>query len=176
MHDGGTSPRVETLHPCARYPMHPPHRLRIVGPMALFALFAIGCTDSTSTPAGPDQGRVAITAAGQADIGEFELCAVGPLSIFRDSIDHVAQTPRFKLGPDNCVVIATSAALGVGNHTVTVIEDILTGQGQVLDSIVSTSIFVQDLIPQRGAPLTGTNAVTQTFNGDRGWLVQFYNH
>lgn len=148
--------------------------LRLTGPMALFALFAIGCTDSASTPIGPGQELAVITAPGQVDIGEFELCAVGPQTIFRDSIDHVAQTPRFRLGPDACVVIATTAQLGPGNHTVTVIEDILTGSGQVLDSIVSTTIFHN--IPVRGAPLTGTNAVTQTFNGDRGWLVQFYNH
>lgn len=153
--------------------MHPPRRLLIVGPMALFALFAIGCTDSTSTPIGPDPELAALAAPGQVDIGEFELCKVGPESIFRTIIDGVGQ-PRFRLGPDACVVVATTAQLGVGNHTVTVFEDILTGQGQVLDSIVSTSIFHNT--PVRGAPLTGTPQVTQTFNGDRGWLVEYYNH
>ncbi len=136
----------------------------------------VACSES-STPTGTTNPSFVSTAiAGQADVGEFELCAVGPLSIFRDSIDHVSQSPRFKLGPDNCVVITSTALLGVGNHTVTVIEDVLTGQGQVLDSIVSTFISVKSSVGQRGAPLTGTNAVTQTFNGDRGWLVQFYNH
>jgi hypothetical protein len=146
----------------------------MVGPMALVALFAIGCTDSSSSPIGPDQGLAAITATpGQPDLGEFELCKVGPQSIFRAIVDGTGQ-PRFRLGPDACIVIATTAQLGPGNHTVTVIEDVLTGSGQVLDSIVSTTIFHN--IPVRGAPLTGTNQVTQTFNGDRGWLVQFYNH
>lgn len=153
--------------------MHPPHRLRVVGPMAFLSLFAIGCGESTSTPIGPDERLAAVAAPGQVDIGEFELCKVGPQSIFRTVIDGVGQ-PRFRLGPDACVVVATTAQLGVGNHTVTVFEDVLTGKGQVLDSIVSTSLFHH--VPVRGAPLTGTNQVTQTFNGDRGWLVQFYNH
>jgi hypothetical protein len=151
--------------------------LRIVGPLALSTLFAVACNDSASNPAGPDQRLAAITATpGVADIGEFELCKVGPQSLFRTIIDGVPQTPRFRLGPDACTVIATSQQLGTGNHTVTVYEDVLTGIGQVLDSIVSTSQFVGDPGPVRGAPLTGTNNVTQTFNGDRGWLVQFYDH
>jgi hypothetical protein len=155
--------------------MRLPQRLRFAGSIGLFTLAIVGCSsDTTSTPAGPNQGLAAIKVAGQADIGEFELCKVGPQAIFRDSIDHVAQTPRFKLGPDACVVITSTALLGSGNHTVTVIEDVM--QGQVLDSIVSTFVSVRNGIPVRGAPLTGTNAVTQTFNGDRGWLVQFYNH
>ena len=152
-------------------------RLRIAGPIALSALLVLGCAEAGPNPLSPNQGLVALGTAGQADIGEFELCAVGPQSIFRAIVDSVPQTPRrFLLGPDNCVVIATTAGLGVGNHVVTIIEDILTGQGQVLDSIVSTSIFVSDNLPVRGAPLTGTRMVTQIFNGDRGWLVQFYNH
>jgi hypothetical protein len=160
--------------------MRSPHAFRAAGSIALFALAVAACNDSSSSPVGPDQKLSGIQAtlptAGQADVGEFELCAVGPLTIFRDSIDHVAQTPRFKLGPDNCVVITSTALLGNGNHTVTVIEDILTGQGQVLDSIVSTFVSVKNPTPQRGAPVTGSRVVTQTFNGDRGWLVQFYNH
>jgi hypothetical protein len=155
--------------------MHP--ALRIAGPLALATVLTVACSDSAANPAGLDQRLAGINAApSQAEVGEFELCKVGPRSIFRTIIDNVPQTPRFKLGPDACVVIATTAQLGVGNHTVTVYEDVLTGQGQVLDSIVSTSQFVGDPGPVRGAPLTGTNHVTQTFNGDRGWLVQFYNH
>jgi hypothetical protein len=152
--------------------------LRITGSIALLALTIAACSDPAANPLDPDPIRVGTNAVGGgADIGEFELCAVGPQSIFRAIVDSVPQSPaRFRLGPDNCVVIATTAQLGPGNHLVTIIEDILTGQGQVLDSIVSTVINVQTGVPVRGAPLTGTRMVSQIFNGDRGWLVEFYNH
>lgn len=151
--------------------------LRIAGSLAVLSLITVACGDYGTNPAVTDQrGASVLAVASQADTGEFELCKVGPRSLFRTVIDGVPQTPRFRLGPDACVVIATTAQLGVGNHTITVFEDVLTGQGQVLDSIVSTSRFVGNPNPTRGAPVTGTNQVTQTFNGDRGWLVQFYNH
>ena len=151
-------------------------RFRFAAFTAVLALVAVACTEGTN-PTDPALLRVRATAVGAADVGEFELCAVGPQSIFRAIVDSVPQSPaRFRLGPDNCVVIATTAQLGVGNHRVTIIEDILTGQGQVLDSIVSTSVTVKNTTPVQGAPLTGTRMVTQVFNGDRGWLVQFYNH
>lgn len=157
--------------------MHSFKSLRVAFPIVCSALLVLGCAESSSDPLDPQQSLIGIQGtAGAADIGEFELCAVGSQAIFRAIVDSVAQTPpRFRLGPDNCVVIATTAQLGVGNHIVTIIEDIMNVQGQVLDSIVSTSVFVGGS-PVRGAPLTGTRMVTQVFNGDRGWLVQFYNH
>ena len=156
----------------------PSFQLRITASIALLALAIAACSDQPGNPLDPDQNRgINAVGGGTADIGEFELCAVGPQSIFRAIVDSVPQSPaRFRLGPDNCVVVATTAQLGVGNHRVTIIEDILTGQGQVLDSIVSTSVDVRTGVPVRGAPLTGTRMVTQVFNGDRGWLVEFYNH
>jgi hypothetical protein len=37
-------------------------------------------------------------------------------------------------------------------------------------------MFVSDPNSSHGIPITGTNQITKTFNGDRGWLVNFYNH
>lgn len=140
---------------------------------ALLAAAVFACSEGTTNPAAYSPVFVAGGTPGAADIGEVELCKVGPQSIFRTVVDS-ANNPRFRLGPDACTVVTDVNALGPGNHTVTIIEDVL--HGQVLDSIVVTSVTANNPVPQRGAPITGTNQTTVVFNGDRGFLVQFYNH
>ena len=140
----------------------------------LLAVGILACSEGATKPT--ENGTFANVAGGTpgaADTGEVELCKVGPQSIFRTVVDGT-NNPRFRLGPDGCVVVTDVSVTGSGNHTVTIIEDVL--HGQVLDSIVTTGTTSANPTPVRGAPITGTNQVTVVFNGDRGWLVQFYNH
>jgi hypothetical protein len=141
---------------------------------ALLAAAVFACSEgATKVTDTSSLANVAGGTPGAADVGEVELCKVGPQSIFRTVVDS-ANNPRFRLGPDACTVVTDVNALGRGNHTVTIIEDVL--HGQVLDSIVVTSIASNNPVPQRGPPITGTNQTTVVFNGDRGFLVQFFNH
>jgi hypothetical protein len=152
-----------------------PRYFRLTGSAILLAAAVFACSEgSTTTPSSDNMPSLAAGGGpGQVDIGEFELCKWGTRAGFRTIIDGATQ-PRFRLGPDQCQVLATTAALGVGNHTVTVIEDVPVGG--VLDSIVPDSMFVSDPSSSHGIPITGTVQITKTFNGDRGWLVNFYNH
>jgi len=152
-----------------------PRYLRLGSSALLLAAAVFACSEGNTTNPNSDNkpSLTTVGTPGQVDIGEFELCKWGTRAVFRTIIDNNNQ-PRFRLGPDQCQVIATTAGLGVGNHTVTVIEDVPVGG--VLDSIVAESMFVSDPGSSRGSPITGTVQITETFNGDRGWLVNFYNH
>jgi len=139
----------------------------------LIAAAIFACRDGATNPT-DDRLNLATTGnPGAADVGEVELCKWGTLTLFRVTIDGAKQ-PRSFQGPDECTVLATSVGLGPGNHTVTVIEDRL--QGTVFDSIVAESVTVRNPTPVRSAPITSTREITVVFNGDNGWLINYYNH
>jgi len=146
-----------------------------IGGTLLAAAAVFACTEDSSSPnLDTRPSLIEIGSPGVADTGEFELCKYGTKAIFRVIVDGSSQ-PRFYLGPDECTVVATTADLGVGNHTVTIIEDVI--KGTVFDSIIAESLSVNNPTRRRSGPITGLPPrITRTFNGDRGWLVEFYNH
>ena len=102
--------------------------IRLGSSAFLVAAAVFACTEGGLKDPG-SENLANLTAAGTpglSDVGEFELCKHGPRAIFRVTIDGTGQ-PRFYLGPDQCQVLATSAGLGTGAHTVTVLEDVIAG-------------------------------------------------
>jgi hypothetical protein len=149
-----------------------PLRLGVTAIVLTAAVFA--CKDGATIPTADSQSQLlsAQGTTGVADTGEFEVCKHGTFSRFRIAIDN---TPgKLALNAEQCQVLATTAALGVGPHTVKVVED--APIGTVLDSIVAESVSVRFKTPFRDAPITGTNQITRTFDGDQGWTIHFYNH
>jgi hypothetical protein len=144
-----------------------------LGSLAVLAGVVVACTETSTTTGADSQGLLGtITAAnGVADTGEFEICKHGTASLFRITIDGAKS--KLSLGAGQCQVLATSAGLGVGQHTVKVVEDAMVGT--VLDSIVAESVSVRFTTPSRSSPITGTNTITEIFDGDQGWLIDFYN-
>ncbi len=148
-------------------------RLKLGSSAMLLAAAVFACSEGATNPNIDRPSLTTIGNPGVADTGEVELCKWGTRTKFKVTIDGITQH-RFYQGPDECQVIATSVDLGNGNHTVTVLEDVL--KGTTFDSIVGTSFSVGDAAPVRGAPITNTHEITRVFNGDRGWLFEFYNH
>jgi len=144
--------------------------IRTGGLAVLLAAIAVACSDSPTTPS--NNFRAQFATAGVADTGEFEICKHGTGASFRVVINGNGPT-AVSLGPGQCQVLATTAQLGVGPHTVTVTED--AAVGVVLDSIVAESVSVRFKTPSRSAPITGTSTITEQFDGDQGWMIDFYN-
>ena len=147
-----------------------PTRLRFTGFAVLLATVMVACSDN-STPNSP-QFLTATFTSGVADTGEFEICKHGTAAQFHVTINGNAPT-AVSLAAGECEVLATTEALGVGPHVVTVSED--AAAGMVLDSIVAESVSVIFKTPVRSAPITGTNTITETFDGDQGWMIDFFN-
>jgi hypothetical protein len=152
-------------------------KLFAAGAFAL-AISVTACSD-TSSPAGPsDTGRpqlltVGGPVTGVVDTGEFEICKHGTPATFTYSVMG-GQTQSVTLADGACAVLANTATLGPGTVTVTTTEG--ADPTVVLDSIVATLNTIRNPVGVRGAPITGTSTYTGTFNGDRGTLVEFYNH
>ncbi|MEP7327426.1 MAG: hypothetical protein ABI836_15860 [Gemmatimonadota bacterium] len=149
-----------------------PSRLKLASSAILLAAAVFACSEGATNPNVDRPNLTTIGNPGVADTGEVELCKWGTQAKFAVTVDGVTGH-RFYLGPNACQVIATSVDLGNGNHTVTVVEDVL--KGTAFDSIVGTVYRVNDPAPVRGAPITNTHQITKVFNGDRGWLFEFYN-
>jgi len=144
---------------------------KLGGAALLAAAVAVACSDSPTTPSGP-QFATAFT-AGAADTTEIEVCKHGTAAVFKVSIDG-GPTSTVTLAAGECKVVAKSPAGGGPSHTATVTEDVTSGM--VLDSIVAESIGVTDPGHRvRSAPITGTNTITENYDGDQGWLLDFYN-
>jgi hypothetical protein len=147
-------------------------RFRLPGLAALLVTVMVACNDDSTMPDPVAQLLTAAFTTGVADTGEFEICKHGTAAQFHVTINGNAPT-AVSLAAGECQVLATSNELGVGPHTVTVSED--AAVGMVLDSIVAESVSVRFTTPVRSAPITGTNTITETFDGDQGWMIDFFN-
>lgn len=144
--------------------------------LALFTGFIVSACGETNTPDSGNPGGpsfvVAASTPGVVDTGEFEVCKHGTAANFEYSINGGA-TQSVSLAAGGCALLAETIVLGPGTFSVTVTE--LADATIVLDSIVPTTNTIFAPGGTRGAPITGTNTFTGTFNGDRGTLVEFYN-
>ncbi|HEV8124302.1 MAG TPA: hypothetical protein VGP80_08675 [Gemmatimonadales bacterium] len=155
-----------------------PKKLFAVSAFALAALVA-ACSD-TSSPTGPmpvgENGRPQFATggptAGVVDTGEFEVCKHGTSATFTYSVSG-GPVQSVTLADGGCAVLANTETLGAGTIAVTATES--ADPTVVLDSIVATINSIRDPVGVRGAPITGTDTYSGTFNGDRGTLVEFYN-
>ena len=137
-----------------------------VGALALAALVA-ACSE-TSSPVGDNLGQPMFATTAAPDTGEFEICKYGTSASFTWTLNGGA-TQNVTLADGECAILGT----GKGQNTVVVSED--ADATIVLDSFVVSTVTIFNPVPVRGAPVTGPNSFTGTFNGDRGTLVEWYN-
>lgn len=145
--------------------------------LALVAVVA-ACSDVSSPSeslqrANGLQSAVGGPTTGVVDTGEFELCKHGTTATFTYTVGS-GGTQSVTLADGECAVLGTNATLGPGTFSVTTTEG--NDPTVILDSIVATLNSIRDPAGTRGAPITGTSTYTGMFNGDRGTLVEFYNH